>query len=119
MGYMEWRNARMFRLTKRRHHPRAIRNRFCHKLANCSLTLGNSVYTVLDKTIFVEHGLILLLSVYDAYAILIIRLLMRLTATLVGRASAQPVSCQKPVHMCLGRLHSGDLLAEGLPAARQ
>lgn len=52
----------MFRLTKPRHHPRAIGNRFCHNLANCRLTLSDSIHTVLDKTILIEHDFILFLS---------------------------------------------------------
>jgi len=51
----------MFRLTKLRHHPNAIGNRFCHNLANCPLTLSDSIHTVLDKMIFIEHDFILFL----------------------------------------------------------
>ena len=52
----------MLRLTKLGHHPHAIGNRFCHKLANCPLTLSDSIHTILDKMILIEHDLILFLS---------------------------------------------------------
>jgi hypothetical protein len=52
----------MFRLTKLRHNSFAIGNRFCHKLANRPLTLGDSFHAILGKTVLIEHYLILLLS---------------------------------------------------------
>ena len=52
----------MFRLTKLRRHPHAIGNRLCYNLANCPLTLSDSINTILDKLILIEHDLILFLS---------------------------------------------------------
>ena len=35
---------------------------FSHELANCLLTFGNSIFAILDKAIFIEHGFLLSLA---------------------------------------------------------
>jgi hypothetical protein len=52
----------MFRFAKTGHDSRAIGNRFFYELANCPLTIGNSIFAILDKAIFIEHGFLLSLA---------------------------------------------------------
>src|SRR5262245_58417186 len=52
----------MFRFADTGQDCRAIANRFFYELANCSLTFGNSVFAILDKAIFIEHGFLLSLA---------------------------------------------------------
>jgi hypothetical protein len=73
----------VFRFTKLRHYPHTIGNRFYHYLANCPLTLSGSIHTILDKTIFIEHGLIRYLSLF-------MELTLRLS---IGYNEARSVPC--------------------------
>jgi hypothetical protein len=91
----------MFRFAKTGHDSRAFGNRFFYELANCPLTIGNSIFAILDKAIFIEHGFLLSLAQF-----------LELTVSISGGAK------RRPLHAVVGPFIPASTRVEGSAAAR-